>query len=125
MTGLYGNAGLSLGPLLTASASYQYLSGQGSASNQRFIARAAMSPPLLKRIPYLGQASAYYEKYNIDIRQAGFFKSTLDTFFGYIVGIDIAKDVAVIWDTRYTFVLGPTGSLQRNKVLNIQAMTHF
>jgi len=125
MTGLYGNASMSLGPLLTASASYQYLSGQGSASNQRFIARAALSPPLLNRIPYLGQASAYYEKYNIDTRQAGFFKGTLDTFYGYIVGIDIAKDVAVIWDTRYTFALGPTGGLQRNKVLNIQAMTHF
>lgn len=125
MKGIYGDARLALGPLLTASAAYQRLVGQGDANHQRFTARAALAPTLLKGIPYLSQASAYYEKYNIDTRKTGFFDSTLDTFYGYVLGIDISKDVAVIWDTRYTFDLGPAGALRRNKVLNIQAVAHF
>jgi len=123
MRGIYGDARLSLGPILTASAAYQRLSGQGGATNQRFIARGALAQAFLKRIPYLSQASAYYEKYNIDTRQAGFFDSTLDTFYGYVLAVDISQDVAVVWDTRYTFAPGPT--LRRNKVLNIQAVAHF
>lgn len=125
MGGIYGDARLTLGPILTASAAYQRLSGRGDATHQRFLARSALTPAFLKRIPYLSQASAYYEKYSIDTRQAGFFDSTLDTFYGYVLGVDISKDVAVIWDTRYTFAPGPTGALRRNKVLNIQAVAHF
>lgn len=125
MRGVYGDARLSLGPLLTAAAAYQRLSGQGDATSQRFIARAALAPALLRRVPYLSQASAYYEKYNIDTRQAGFFKSTLDTFYGYLLAIDISQDVAVVWDTRYTFSPNAGTGLRRNKVLNIQAVAHF
>ena len=125
MRGVYGDAAVSLGPFLTASASYQYLSGRGGASNQRFRMNVSVPPALLDRIPYIGQASGYYEKYNIDTRQAGFFDSTLDTFYGYVLGLDISRDVSVIWETRFTFDHGGSGGLRRNKVLNIQAVGHF
>jgi hypothetical protein len=125
MSGFCGDAKLILGPVMAVSASYEFLSGMGNATSQRLLARAALSPPLLKRVPYLGQASVYYEKYNIDTRKAGFFRSTPDTFYGYLVGIDIARDVSVVWDTRYTFGTDAAGLLRRHKVLNIQAVTRF
>ncbi len=124
MKGIYGQASLSLGPLMTASASYQHLKGQG-ASNQRLLGMASLNAAFLGKVPYFSQASAYYEKYNIDTRQARFFDSTLDTFYGYILSIDISQDVSVIWDTRHTFSPGTTTPLKRNKLLNIQAVAHF
>ncbi|MCH7666847.1 MAG: hypothetical protein IH936_13065, partial [Acidobacteria bacterium] len=122
-TGIFGRIGTDLGGVLDASADYQYLAG-GDDPKQQVHGSARLAKDLLRNIPRLNRARAYYQKNNIGARlnedgtdEDGFFESTVDTFYGYEIGMEISVGVSVIWDTRYVFSRGADGILDRGKIM--------
>ena len=131
LSGVFGRATADVGQFVQAGAAYQYLAG-GDEPKQEVRAEAELSPRALARVPRLRAARAYYQKNNIGARlnragtgDDGFFESTEDTFYGYALGLELAGEVTVVWDTRYVFARGADGRLQRRKVLGIETVFFF
>ena len=79
-------------------------------------------------------AQAYYQKNNIGARlnqdgdpgsEDDFFESTEDTFYGYLLGLEMAGGVSVRWDTRYMFSRDSGGELDRDKIMTIETVFSF
>jgi hypothetical protein len=131
LSGIFGRLGAELGAQLYASASYQYLTGADDPK-QQLIASARLAERLLEQIPRLSQARAYYQKNNIGARlnergtgQDGFFESTEDTFYGYVLGLEVSGGVSVLWDTRFVFERGADLQLERRKIMTIETVFVF
>jgi hypothetical protein len=130
LSGIFGRAGADLYGMVDASADYQYLAGSGDPK-QQVHASARLSPRLLESIPRLGQAQAYYQKNNIGTyrdeqgQKDGFLEPTPDTFYGYVLGLDVNSGVALQWDTRYLYRRSAAGKLERQKVMTIETVFTF
>jgi hypothetical protein len=131
VSGVFGRLGTDLGKFLYASASYQYLSGSDDPK-QQLIASARLAPSLLSSIPRLKRARAYYYKNNIGARlnkkgtdKDGFFQSTVDTFYGYELGLEMSGGVSLLWDTRFIFDRGADLVLERRKIMSIETVFTF
>jgi hypothetical protein len=105
-------------------ASYQYLTGADDPEQQLFAA-VSLSERLLEKVPRITLARAYYQKDNIGRRDDDFFESTVDTFYGYEVGLEMSSGVAILWDTRYVYERGTGMDLNRRKVTSIQTAFLF
>ena len=130
-SGVFGRLGSDLGNLLYAEADYQYLTG-GDDPQQQLHGHARLADGLLESIPRLRQATAYYQKNNIGARlnkegtdQDGFLESTEDTFYGYLLGLEMTGGVSLIWDTRYIFARSADMELNRSKITTIETVFAF
>ena len=131
VSGVFGRLGTDLGKFLYASASYQYLSGRDDPK-QQIIASTRLAPSLLSSIPRLKRARAYYYKNNIGARlnkkgtgKDGFFQSTVDTFYGYELGLEMSGGVSLLWDSRFIFDRGADLVLERRKIMSIETVFTF
>lgn len=130
LSGLFGKAGTNLGGMVDASADYQYLTG-GDDPKQQIHANASLSQHLLESIPRLRQAQAYYQKNNIGVyldengKKDGFLDPTPDTFYGYLLGLEVNSGVALCWDTRFLYRRTALGVLERQKVMTIETVFTF
>lgn len=130
LTGVFGKAGTNLYGLVDASADYQYLTGADDPK-QQIHASASLSGRLLSSIPRLRQAQAYYQKNNIGVyldekgEKDGFFDPTPDTFYGYLLGLEVNSGVALCWDTRFLYRRTAAGALERQKVMTIETVFTF
>ena len=97
-------------------------------------AQASLSPQLLRNVPRLAQAQAFYQKNNIGTRlnkngdpdsRDDFFESTEDTFYGYAMVLEMAGGVSVFWDTRFVFERDADGRLEREKIMTIEIVFNF
>lgn len=130
-SGVFGRVGTDLQNLLYASADYQYLTG-GDDPKQQVHASARLSKRILDMVPRLNQARAYYQKNNIGVglNEDGtgtddFFESTQDTFYGYVVDMEVSGGVSIQWDTRFLFARGADGHLDRERITTIETVMNF
>ncbi len=132
-SGVYGRLGTDLGSVVTAVGDYQYLAG-GDDPKQQLHVHASLSPQLLRDIPRLAQAQAYYQKNNIGARlnkngdqgsRDAFFESTEDTFYGYALVLEMSGGVSVFWDTRFVFERDADARLRREKIMAIEIVFNF
>jgi hypothetical protein len=118
--GAFGSATANLRDLLEATGEYEFLAGSPSA--QRLQAGAALSPRLVRLVPRLEEARAYYRKDDIGRRGEGFLEPSEDTFYGYAFGVQVAAGVSVRWDTRYVYVRRADARLQRQKTMTVETV---
>ncbi len=131
LSGVFGRMGADFGTYLYASVAYQYLSSSIDPQ-QQILAHLRLAPSLLQSIPRLTRANAYYQKNNIGTRLGGdgtgsdgFLESTEDTFYGYILGLEMSSGVSVLWDTRFVFERGADDRLARRKIMSIETVFTF
>jgi len=131
LSGIFGQLTADLSDLVRTDASYQYLTGGGDPKQQLSV-QGRLTGGLLRHIPRLQSARAYYQKNNIGAGlnkhgtgDDGFFESTEDTFYGYALSVQMAGDARIIWDTRYVFRRDANLHLQRHKVLSIETVFGF
>ena len=123
LDGVYGFASANLLNLVVANASYQIMGGKDDALDQRFEARGNIGDAVLKKIPKINKAEIYFYKTNINRtvvvytnkgkvyidKSTGkpiydeFFEQTPTLFWGYRIGVEIAKGATLVWDTRYGY----------------------
>ena len=130
-SGVFGRIGTDLQNLFYASADYQYLTG-GDDPKQQVHASAQLSKRLLDMVPRLNQAGAYYQKNNIGVGlnedgtgDDGFLESTEDTFYGYVIDMEVSGGVSIQWDTRFLFARGADGRLDRERITTIETVMSF
>ncbi len=120
MRGIFGDLVLSLGPLLKAQASYQYLSNK-DAADRRLEGRASLKPALLQQFRKVSLAEAYYENHHRGAGK-GVLDITSETRFGYRLGLKPVPGLSVIWEVQFTYEPDGTGGLQRRRALNLQSL---
>jgi hypothetical protein len=153
LDGIFGLANFNLLNFVTADASYQYMAGSYNTLDQRFEARGNIGDALLKRIPKINKAEMYFYKTNINrtvvvykvsntqngprvrpVLKNGkviydeFFEQTPTLFWGYRIGVEIAKGASLIWDTRYGYkweIKGTTYRLVPNNNIMIGTVISF
>ena len=133
LSGVFGRVGFDLGQFIYASADYQYLSGTDSPK-QQLHASATLAKKLLQNIPRLQQARAYFQKNNIGSRlnengelgsEDSFFEASEDTFFGYLVALEVNSGVNILWDTRFIYERDANLKLKRKKIMFIETQFVF
>ncbi|NKB69590.1 MAG: hypothetical protein GKR89_21175 [Candidatus Latescibacteria bacterium] len=131
LSGVFGRLGTELGDFLYAEADYQYLTGADDPK-QQLHALARLSDGLLENIPRLSHAQAYYQKNNIGVglNEQGldkddFLESTEDTFYGYLVGLEMSSGVSLLWDTRFVFERDADRQLGRKKITTLETVFSF
>ena len=95
-SGMYGSASADLFNLVSFSASYASMKGEGDVEFNSFNARFDINA---ENIPKLSVAQAYYLRNN-DKNPFDFSNPTMNTIFGYKVGYEVSKGVSLIWDFR-------------------------
>ena len=95
-SGMYGSASADLFNLVSFSASYASMKGEGDVEFNSFNARFDINA---ENIPKLSVAQAYYLRNN-DKNPFDFSNPTINTIFGYKVGYEVSKGVSLIWDFR-------------------------
>ena len=95
-SGMYGSASADLFNLVSFSASYASMKGEGDVEFNSF---NAMFDINAENIPKLSVAQAYYLRNN-DKNPFDFSNPTMNTIFGYKVGYEVSKGVSLIWDFR-------------------------
>ena len=95
-SGMYGSASANLFNLVSFSASYASMKGEGDVEFNSF---NAMFDINAENIPKLSVAQAYYLRNN-DKNPFDFSNPTINTIFGYKVGYEVSKGVSLIWDFR-------------------------
>ena len=131
-SGVFGRVGADLQNLVYTSADYQYLAG-GKDPKQQVHASAQLSKRLLDMVPRLNGARAYYQKNNIGVPfnnedgtgKDGFFESTEDTFYGYVLDMEVSGGVSIQWDTRHVFTRGADARLERERITTIETVMSF
>ena len=121
--GLFGDLSISLGPLVKARASYQHLSGNGE-DDRRVEAEASLKPLILKAVPRLSHADAFYRDRRRSSR-SGLRDRKPDRLFGCRVGLRPLKRLLVLWEVRFTYEPDGTGGFRRRRILNLQSQVKF
>ncbi len=143
LDGIFGLAGVNVFNLVTAEASYQYMAGANDELDQRFEARGNIGEAILKRIPKLNKLEMYLYKTDINrtvvvytpkgkiFSKNGkpiydeFLEQTPKLFWGYRIGVEIAKGASLIWDTRYGYQWDATYHLVPNNNISIGTVITF
>jgi hypothetical protein len=127
LDGIFGSIGVNIMNLVMVDGSYQYMAGAQDQLDQRFEAKGSIGDVILKRIPKVNKAEMYFYKTNINRTPVvyklyktsngskvlpypkgnpiydEFFEQTPTLFWGYRIGVEIAKGASLIWDTRYGY----------------------
>ena len=95
-SGMYGSASANLFNLVSFSAAYASMKGEGDVELNSFNAIIDINA---ENIPKLSVAQAYYQRNN-DNNPFDFGNPSMNTLFGYKVGYEVSKGVSLIWDFR-------------------------
>ncbi|HCR19519.1 MAG TPA: hypothetical protein DIU35_18735 [Candidatus Latescibacteria bacterium] len=121
LQGVFGNVRLSLGPLLEAEGSYQHLSGKGN-DDRRLGGRAYLKPALLRQLPQIEMAEAYYENRRRGSGGVNFFDASPDTRFGYKLGLNPVPKLSIILDVEFSYLPDGAGAFMRRRSFNLQSI---
>ena len=124
MQGVFGEASLIIRRALSASGSYQLLTGDGMDA-QIVEGRAGLAPELLASLPKVTKAEGYFEKRLQSTDLGGLLDGTPDTRFGYVVVLEPVSKVELVWEVEFTYEPDGMGGFQRTKTLNIQTKMNF
>ncbi|MFC1607154.1 hypothetical protein ACFL47_04210 [Candidatus Latescibacterota bacterium] len=120
LNGVYGYAGYNFFDMVTARGSYQFMKGK-SNDYQDVTGKVVISEQLLKQVPKISIAEAYY--YNTYITEPyDIFDHTEKTLYGTRIGFEVAPSLLIVWDTRYTFTPKGDGSFERNRFVGIETV---
>ncbi len=145
LDGVFGTAGLNIADAFTIGASYHYMVGdkrdyvvnstvvnRAASLDHRYEATGALGNLVLEKVPKLNRAEAYFYKANIwrsyhpiTGEQDDFFEKTPSMYYGYRLGVEIAKGASIIWDTRYGFEYDPNAELVPNNNFTIETVVTF
>ena len=120
MHGILGDMGLSLGGMIQAEASYQYLKGD-SADEQILEGQATLMPGFLQHFQQLTLAEVYYEKRYRTSSPLDFLDGSPDTRFGYRLGVAPAEHLSIVWEVEFTYEPDDAGGFRRRRTLNLQS----
>ena len=81
-----------------------------------------MGNALLKAIPRISMAEAYYENHRREDGGGGFFEASPSTRFGYRFGFEPIQKVSVIWEVEFTYEPDGVGGYDRKRLLNLQSL---
>ena len=119
-SGMYGSASANLFNLVSFSAAYASMKGEGDVELNSFNAIIDINA---ENIPKLSVAQAYYQRNN-DNNPFDFGNPSMNTLFGYKVGYEVSKGVSLIWDFRQYY--RDTGSgLEPVKQTTIETAFNF
>ena len=121
MRGFFGHAEVSLGPLLQAEASYQYLDTEGSGDH-RIQGRASLKQALLRHLRKVSKAEAYYENHRRGASHHGLFDATSETRFGYRLVVEPLPRLSILWEVQFTYEPDEAGGFERRRLLNLQSI---
>ena len=124
MQGVFGEASLIIRRALSASGSYQLLTGDGTDA-QIVEGRIGLAPELLALLPKLTKAEGYFEKRLQSTDLGGLLDGTLDTRFGYVAVFEPVPKVGLVWAVEFTYEPDGVGGFQRTRTLNIQTKMDF
>ena len=119
LNGFYGAAGYNFFDMISARASYQYMTGDNTY--QDLSGKIVLLDQLLKQIPKISIAEAYY--YNTYVTDPyDLWDYTDRTLYGTRIGFEIAPSLLIVWDTRYTFTPNANGGFDRNRFVGIETV---
>ncbi len=133
--GVFGKLGFNIKNFLVLEGAYQYMKGDGYKTeyyadgttgqveniDQRFNAVANVGDVLLSKIPKVTKVEAFYDQTNIN---SNIFKSSINTYWGYRVGVEVVKGAGIIWETRYGWKY-EDGKLVDDKQIRLAAALRF
>ena len=124
MQGVFGEASLIIRRTLSASGSYQLLTGD--VTNAQIVeGRIGLAPELLRNLPKVTKAEGYFEKRLQSTDLGGLLDGTPDTRFGYVVVFEPVPKVGVVWEVEFTYEPDGAGGFQRTRTLNVQTKMDF
>ena len=121
MRGFFGHAEVSLGPLVQAEASYQYLDTEGSGDH-RIQGHASLKQALPRHLRKVSKAEAYYENHRRGASHYGLFDATSETRFGYRLVVEPLPRLSILWEIQFTYEPDEAGGFQRRRLLNLQSI---
>ena len=124
LQGVFGDVRLSLGPLLEAEGSYQHLSGKGN-DDRRLEGRVYLKPALLRQLPQIEMAEAYYENRRRGSGGVDFFDVSPDTRFGYKLGLNPVPKLSIILDVEFWYSPDGLGAMKRRRSFNLQSIINL
>ena len=124
MQGVFGEASLTIRSALSASGSYQLLTGDASDA-QIVEGRLGLAPELLATLPKVSSAEGYFEKRVQGANLGGLWDGNPDTRFGYTIVFQPVAKVGLVWDVEFTYEPDGVGGFIRQRTLNIQTKLDF
>ena len=119
LNGVYGAAGYNFFDMISARASYQYMTGD--KTYQDVSGKIVVLDQILKQIPKISIAEAYY--YNTYVTDPyDIWDNTDRTLYGTRIGFEIAPSLMIVWDTHYTFTPNANGGFDRNRFVGIETV---
>jgi hypothetical protein len=136
LDGVFGTFGFNIVNIVMIDGTYQYLRGKNSTQDQRLELSAGVGDALLKRVPKITKAEAYFYKTDIgstimDMDAAGvitydrFFGITPAFYYGCRIGIAITQGASLIGDARFGYKWGENHKLVPNNNVGIQTAITF
>lgn len=119
LNGVFGRIGYSFFGIATATAGYQYMTGDRSF--QDLTGHAVIEQRLLDIIPKISLAEAYfYNRYAPS--SSNLFKKSSNMLYGTRIGIELTPGLMVVWDTHYTFTPTASGKMESNRFVSIETV---
>ena len=139
MNGVFASLTTKLGPLATATAEYQYLTGdintQKDEAEQELTAQTSLGKMIVKKVPKLESISAYFSKTRIgrdiiydtlgNTRNDDFFEKSRYMMYGYKLGFELSKGIVLFWDKRTIYVYDEKKQLIPETKTYIQTTIRF
>jgi hypothetical protein len=136
LNGIFGRLGFNVANVLIVDGRYQYMIGEDKNNkDQRFEVTGSIGDLIVKKIPKLTKAEAYFSKSRIGSEAVGydtltgiieydkFFAKTPFMYYGYRVGIGIAAGASLILDTRFGFRRSGSDGFEMQPFNNITIQT--
>ena len=136
LNGVFGQAGVTLGPVLAVSASYQYMAGEDE-KDQRYEALAYIPDTLLAKIPKVAKVEAFIYKTRVGSEPKyrrdgtttgkfdGFFDKSPYLYWGFRLGFEITPQAVLLWQTRYGYEYNAEYRLVSNNTISVTTAIRF
>ncbi|MDD5673259.1 MAG: hypothetical protein PHC61_03780 [Chitinivibrionales bacterium] len=143
LDGIFGTVGMNIVNIFMIDGTYQYMTGALNALDQRFEARGGIGDVVLSKIPKIKKVEAFFEKTNINrdtvydskgqvqytsngkIKYDGFFDKTQHLYYGYRLGVELAKGATLLWQSRFGFEYNTAFNLVPNNNVSIETVISF
>ncbi len=137
LNGIFASFKALVGPVATIGASYEHLiAKEDSLSQKGLTGNANLGEIIVKRIPKLASAGAYFSKSRIGqapiydstgtmIDRDDFFGRSPYMMFGYQVGFALTENLVLTWDKRYAYRYNEQYQLTLEPKIYIQTALRF
>ncbi|MCE5251499.1 hypothetical protein LLG96_14895 [bacterium] len=120
LNGMYGMAGYNFFDMVSARATYQYMTGDRQYQDLTGVVNVL--DRVLQQIPKISLAEAYFYNTYVDMDRYNLLDYTENTMYGTRIGFEIAPSLMIVWDTRYTFTPNEKGGLDKNRFVGIETV---